>query len=69
MIEEYDKLTCEARALFKQLIENSQTTNTSMQRCGDLQHRIEGAHAESALQDPQQLLSRACACVTVKCLD
>ena len=32
VIEEYDKLTCEARALFKQLIENSHTTNTSMQQ-------------------------------------
>lgn len=32
VVEEYDKLDCESRALFRQLLENPQVANVSMAR-------------------------------------
>lgn len=36
VVEEYDKLECESRALFRQLLENPQVANISMARCDGL---------------------------------
>lgn len=33
VVEEYDKLDCDSRALFRQLLENPQIANVSMARC------------------------------------
>jgi hypothetical protein len=33
VVEEYDKLDCATRALFRQLIQSSQTANVSLNRC------------------------------------
>lgn len=33
VVEEYDKLDCDSRALFRQLLENPQVANVSMARC------------------------------------
>ena len=38
VVEEYDKMDCQTRGLFKQLLDSSHSTNASMERCFP-QHR------------------------------